>query len=722
MAGLLSSVSKALNDGVQAAQPKLNAALEAASPKINAAMEAAQPKINAAMEAAQPAVAFARNSRTMQTFSDAFSSATSSNASKGAANAATGQPPTQAAAPSAPGPAYMSASPYPQQPTACVGGATQPVYTAGAVYQQQSSPVAGTTTTASRVPARTLQPTGGTTSVYSGTAIPQAQPYAHYPEACAPPVSTIPAPPSVTRIISEPVAQPPGGSQGSYASSSGSCGGTNYTIAGAPGTTMRQAAPLDATEVQGPCQGNEAPSNSSTWKSMQDMGIGKMELAAALDSCTGYADKAMKLLSSGWRPSTLGNLPSLGSIGSRQNNNSKPCSICSAASTLPGLCCMASEAHRVCDKCLLQHVKSAIADTSRTSPGICCPVAGCSGGPWPFTAIAQRIPEDLFVQLLQSGDRHREHQLKQQLEQTYQQREQKLQGELASHREELAKVRTSPLSAPSYWSEAPVPPARFKVVPASVQEMSSLVQMLTPGGTLGGRDTRQCNKPYTTFRFAGGWRVENPALYGKYAAERHRLSTSVHSLRTAGRPPRDPRLRSTIADAAKRLPCDLDAEANEVLLLHGTSPEVVLNIMAGGFNERYSGIHTHFGLGNYFAEDAAKSDQYVTEDERQGAFPDLHNHLYTSTVHPGSVFYIFVCRAVLGHLCRTKDAKTDLDSGATLWSSHLRELSIIPGSSPSEPHHALLAEVGGAVMRFREFILFHGDRVYPEYLIAYQRV
>ena len=31
------------------------------------------------------------------------------------------------------------------------------------------------------------------------------------------------------------------------------------------------------------------------------------------------------------------------------------------------------------------------------------------------------------------------------------------------------------------------------------------------------------------------------------------------------------------------------------------------------------------------------------------------------------------------------------------------------------------AQLGGAIHRFREFVVFHGEYVYPEYVIAYQR-
>merc|ERR1712187_67981 len=110
----------------------------------------------------------------------------------------------------------------------------------------------------------------------------------------------------------------------------------------------------------------------------------------------------------------------------------------------------------------------------------------------------------------------------------------------------------------------------------------------------------------------------------------------------------------------------------------------------------------------------------------------------TEVPHPGNVHYVFVSRVALGHFCRTQDGETNMDEpqpqpqwrarfsgpsrSTSIWSSHKRELAAIPTSSPPEHCHGLVAELGGRINRHREFITFHGDRTYPEYLIAYQRV
>merc|ERR1719401_174496 len=72
---------------------------------------------------------------------------------------------------------------------------------------------------------------------------------------------------------------------------------------------------------------------------------------------------------------------------------------------------------------------------------------------------------------------------------------------------------------------------------------------------------------------------------------------------------------------------DLVGCAEEVRLFHGTKPNTVLAMLQDGLNERFS--NGCFGYGTYFAEDAGKSDQYVTRDEvGSSALLSLHNTLY----------------------------------------------------------------------------------------------
>lgn len=260
-------------------------------------------------------------------------------------------------------------------------------------------------------------------------------------------------------------------------------------------------------------------------------------------------------------------------------------------------------------------------------------------------------------------------------------------------------------------------------MPIGSAEMAAFTAGFALGGTLGGRDQRTL-LDYDSLTPYCAWRLQHPGLWGKYAMERENLRKfDVAGLQANKRPLPCPRVRQPFVDMAAMLPGNLDDGLNEVYLSHGSKPEIILAILSGGLNERFSG--GLFGNGTYFAEDVAKNDQYCTCDGEHGDHSELHRLLFDDlgVVHPGKLLYVFVCRVVLGHLIRTRDGQTELDhpDHRSIWSSKARELAVVPGTSPPILHHSLLVEVGGKIARYREFIVFHGDRIYPEYLVAYQR-
>lgn len=174
------------------------------------------------------------------------------------------------------------------------------------------------------------------------------------------------------------------------------------------------------------------------------------------------------------------------------------------------------------------------------------------------------------------------------------------------------------------------------------------------------------------------------------------------------------------------MPTGLNRDANETFLLHGTNPGVLLSILSTGPNERFSGSNagTAFGDGTYFAEDVGKTDQYVTVDAHHNSKDELHKRLYKHAHHPGKVYYTLACRVSLGHIVRTQDMgrhSKSMDGVGTVFPVSFRELAAVPGVSPPVHHHALVAELGHHIDRFREFIVFHSEYIYPEYLMAYQR-
>ena len=180
--------------------------------------------------------------------------------------------------------------------------------------------------------------------------------------------------------------------------------------------------------------------------------------------------------------------------------------------------------------------------------------------------------------------------------------------------------------------------------------------------------------------------------------------------------------------AASKLPSPPEENVNEAILLHGCPPDVLLNILKDGVNERYSGGNagTMFGDGVYLAEDVGKTDQYATCDAAYDPHSSLHKRLYGKTVrHPGNIFYVIGCRVMLGMPARTQESgeeATSMDNYEPLFPKTFRELAPVPNVTPPVSYHSLIAEKGGALLRFREFITFHGERVLPEVLLAYQRM
>jgi len=279
------------------------------------------------------------------------------------------------------------------------------------------------------------------------------------------------------------------------------------------------------------------------------------------------------------------------------------------------------------------------------------------------------------------------------------------------------------MAPPSYWEPPSLGAQRaWTLAPVSALEFRALSIGMAPGGTLGGKD-QKTKLDYQGFGPVCAWRIQHLGLWGKYAMERENLKKyEVAALEANGIKLQLPQIRHKFQDMAANLPGVLDPSVNEVYLSHGSKPESVMAILSSGLNERFSG--GLFGNGTYLAEDVAKNDQYCTYDRSHGEHEELHKVLFDDLGirHDGDLLYVFFCRVLLGCFIRTKDGRTDLDRpGASLWASSSRELAVVHGSSPPVHHHAMLAEVGGKIARYREFVVFHGDRIYPEYLVAYKR-
>ena len=87
------------------------------------------------------------------------------------------------------------------------------------------------------------------------------------------------------------------------------------------------------------------------------------------------------------------------------------------------------------------------------------------------------------------------------------------------------------------------------------------------------------------------------------------------------------------------------------------------------------------------------------------------------------IFYCLVVRAALGWCAHTDDGEKVMGSvdQNIFHSPEMRELALVPGSSPGVRFHSLVLEKGKRAKRFREFVVYDNSHCYVEYVIAYKR-
>jgi hypothetical protein len=262
-----------------------------------------------------------------------------------------------------------------------------------------------------------------------------------------------------------------------------------------------------------------------------------------------------------------------------------------------------------------------------------------------------------------------------------------------------------------------------------LRSLEALLETEHPEWLGEGNDVSENYGPYDSLKLACAWKVDHPSNQSTYTTGVEKVQLQLDLLKKKGKDvDKVPGLPVRTARAAAE-GFTTKAGANEAILLHGTSPERLLELLSTGFNVNYSGTGagTFFGGGVYLAEDVGKTDQYVGADSAWDPSSELHKRLYGRTVrHPGDVFYVLVVRAALGYPVRTKKTgkdATSMDNGARIFPICFKELSPVPGVTPPTTikHHSLIAELGKAIVRYREFVLFHSEYVHIDYLIAYHR-
>jgi hypothetical protein len=248
-----------------------------------------------------------------------------------------------------------------------------------------------------------------------------------------------------------------------------------------------------------------------------------------------------------------------------------------------------------------------------------------------------------------------------------------------------------------------------------------------------GYDAQPCADAWNHFQFVSAWRIENPELWRMYQASRKNLFDSTMRIMRNQliTPPAIDTAMQKIFDNYTWEP-SLESLINETVLCHGTSPSALDDILTNGLSPKYTRVAA-FGKGIYFADEPGKANQYAEPDEANCApetLAALHEQLYSHSgiEHPCDVRYLIICRVLMGHYIRSDgrhdqsgDLKDFSNPPCSVWDRNTdqgTELAKIPGTRIN--FHALFVDKTGGD-GYREFVQFHGNRVYPAFVAAYRR-
>eukprot|EP00927_Polykrikos_kofoidii_P043499 TRINITY_DN37565_c0_g1_i1.p1 TRINITY_DN37565_c0_g1~~TRINITY_DN37565_c0_g1_i1.p1 ORF type:complete len:787 (-),score=94.15 TRINITY_DN37565_c0_g1_i1:73-2433(-) len=241
----------------------------------------------------------------------------------------------------------------------------------------------------------------------------------------------------------------------------------------------------------------------------------------------------------------------------------------------------------------------------------------------------------------------------------------------------------------------------------------------TRGDWLGkGRDINAANEnPYSRLALKAAWRLHHGTDFMAYQAALADVERCRDLLRCK-------MYKSEVvstADWPSFLGLSVNASVNEVLLVHGLKANCLGGVLSMGLNERYA-VSSPFGAGAYFAEDLGKSDQYCEPQTPQNLDKLVAHALFAGRApESDGVCFIVICRVVLGQAAHTKNGETRLDGGPLWADATKRELATIRDSVWPLPYQSVVVDTGDSVVRYREFVQCHCERVYGEFLVAFER-
>ena len=159
------------------------------------------------------------------------------------------------------------------------------------------------------------------------------------------------------------------------------------------------------------------------------------------------------------------------------------------------------------------------------------------------------------------------------------------------------KLLSGTAPPPTWTSDqaGPKPKREFEAVRLEPGATRDALEACLRGNDIGrgGRDAVTGRK-YSRLELVDAWRIENATLWGKFAAERMQVRSTMERLDKRARARvSTPHIRPGLARATAPLRKEggFDAYINETLLLHGLGdPAKALNIIGSGFNEQHADV------------------------------------------------------------------------------------------------------------------------------------
>lgn len=198
-------------------------------------------------------------------------------------------------------------------------------------------------------------------------------------------------------------------------------------------------------------------------------------------------------------------------------------------------------------------------------------------------------------------------------------------------------------------------------------------------------------------------RVENVKLFREYYRKRSVLKKKKEKIdRIKALKKLDPDILTTRLIIAKpvlrRSPLEMNIfhDINEHYLFHGTSRRNVESICKEGFKVAYASRNLMLGKGIYTAEDPTKSDHYTEKDRNE---PQM----------------VLLCRVGLGEMFSSDRPAKELKNPPCRTSGCYKQNC----QAHEYTFDSAVADIEN--YRYREFVVYKDHRIYPEYIITYER-